>query len=631
MTRGCEEVKVLSKKIEQLSNSERVDPDWYLRSYPDVAALKMDPAEHYLLYGKLMRRRANAGVKAPPEVPPPAVAYSAAATVPEADFRIFDRGSAGASPENQRRVGALASFPPRRESLRAAVESILPQLDELNIYLNNYDDVPAFLLHPKIRVARSHQAAGDLRDNGKFYALPEGSDAYIFTLDDDIIYPPDYVTEMIRHIELLGRAGIVGVHGVIFPEGEFVDLRQRTVFKFDKASEGRFVDLLGTGTTAWHSSTLKVGLQDFGTTGVCDLWFARKAAGNEIPMYSVPRAERWLQSYMVFQNSLFREARKAPHLYFDVFRKEVLPALERSNVRKRVERHLATGFDHGDLAAVGMGIGRRRCEPVEPPACNEKPKRPQLVHFHIVVNGWNCRDFVESCLRSIASQQFGPYTYEVTLIDDGSNDGTFELLRASNYLPYARLLRIARNSGPAYARHMGIKTVGSPETVVALLDMDDSLEPHALKVVAERYLRNPRCLMTIGNWHDQNGKRNPQSFYSAEEINTRAIRRVREFNATHLRTFRRKLYDAVSEEDLVDAQGKWLETCTDVAIMFPLLDQCWADEVEFIHEPIYRYTRRHSLGTLARFGKSHKEERLEWLRTRAPKPKLNPSGAMAVA
>jgi len=90
----------------------------------------------------------------------------------------------------------------------------------------------------------------------------------------------------------------------------------------------------------------------------------------------------------------------------------------------------------------------------------------------------------------------------------------------------------------------------------------------------------------------------------------------------HLRTFRRRLYDAVEVSDLLDHEGNWLETCTDVALMYPLMDQCRSHEVTFIDEPIYRYTRKHGTGTLARFGKPHKVERLNWLKSKAPKARL---------
>jgi glycosyltransferase involved in cell wall biosynthesis len=214
------------------------------------------------------------------------------------------------------------------------------------------------------------------------------------------------------------------------------------------------------------------------------------------------------------------------------------------------------------------------------------------------------------------------------LIDDGSDDGTYEKLAASAILPCARLIHINQNMGPAHARHVGISAITNPDTIVVLVDMDDALEPQALRVVANRYQSNPRCLMTVGNWRDQNGRLNPQNFYTADELNNQRIREVECFNATHLRTFRRKLYDAIREEDLLDQQGRWLETCTDVALMYPLLDQCWADEVEFISEPIYRYNRQHCNGTLARFGKLHKAERLAWLKSKRPKERFNSHDAI---
>lgn len=558
------------------------------------------------------------------------------------DFPQLDRPfTLGAKAQNaspslaQRRIGAMASFPPRLESLDASMASILPQLDELILYLNEYEDIPAFARHPKVRVIRSQDAAGDLRDNGKFYDLPTTDDAYVFTLDDDLIYPPDYVARMIHQIEMLDRSSVVGLHGVIFPPGEFSQLSERTVFHFGRKTPGHFVDLLGTGTTAWHSSTFKPTLEQFASKGVCDLWFASAAAAQAVPLYAVPRTDNWVREHSKFDQSLWREAVTQPQGYFDVYNQHVAPVLEKGLIRRRMEAHLARGYDADTLVAAGIELRElpqertRALIPTRKPVdCRPTPYAPSSVapeeplHFHIVVNGWNCREYVDACLRSIAGQLPGPFTYEATLIDDGSTDGTFEALANASVLPDARIVRIAENAGPAHARHVGIRDIQDPEAIVVLVDMDDALERHALKVVAQSYLQNPHCLMTIGNWHDQDGKRNPQGFYSAQELDRQTIRDVDLFNATHLRTFRRKLYDAIQDEDLFDQNGRWLETCTDVGLMYPLLDQCWSDEVDFIHEPIYRYTRKHSTGTLARFGKPHKVERLAWLKAKPPKPRL---------
>lgn len=235
----------------------------------------------------------------------------------------------------QRCIGSMASYPERRESLRLALPHLLKQLDELVLYLNDYDEIPDFCYHPKLTVILGGTALGDLRDNGKFYRLPVDDDSYVFTLDDDIIYPEDYVRRMVHYIEVLDRKAVVGVHGVDFADGDFSELKQRAVRAFWKESSGAFVDLLGTGTTAWHSSALKPVLQDFATKGVCDLWFARIATASRIPLFSVPRESSWLLKIEGSDESLWAEANERPDGYFSVWKSQLAPLIR--SVRLRVQ------------------------------------------------------------------------------------------------------------------------------------------------------------------------------------------------------------------------------------------------------------------------------------------------------
>lgn len=255
----------------------------------------------------------------------------------------------------QRRVGAMASFPPRRDALAEAISTILPQIDTLVLYLNNYEDIPDFVQDPKIRVIRSQEAAGDLRDNGKFYDLPEDNSSYIFTFDDDLLYPTDYVARMIHNIEMLNRSSVVGLHGVVFPEkSKFTRLSQRLVSHFLHAQQGHFVDLLGTGTTAWHSSIFKPSYKHFGTTGVCDLWFAALTAQKGIPLFSVPREAHWLRLYKVFDENLFHETRDAPQNYFDIYSRVVAPAQKQGATRLSKEAEMAKLYSKDVLKAADV-------------------------------------------------------------------------------------------------------------------------------------------------------------------------------------------------------------------------------------------------------------------------------------
>ena len=256
----------------------------------------------------------------------------------------------------QRRIGTMASFPMRRANLRVTLDRILPQLDELRLYLNGYDAVPDFCRHEKIRVTLGANAQGDLRDNGKFHDLPRGEDAYIFTLDDDLVYPEDYVARMVHFVEMLDRRAVVGVHGVIYPQGPLERITDRTVIRFRKASPGAFVDLLGTGTAAWHASAFAPDLSAFETAGVCDLWFATAAARAGLPMFAVPREEGWMTDQTIQGTSLFNEAVADRTGYLEVYETHLRPALRGGAVRLDAERRLASAYSEATLAAAGIAL-----------------------------------------------------------------------------------------------------------------------------------------------------------------------------------------------------------------------------------------------------------------------------------
>jgi hypothetical protein len=194
-------------------------------------------------------------------------------------------------------TASLASIPRRVRGLSAVVRSLLPQVDRLCVYLNNYEDVPAFLNNPKIQVARS-QDHGDLRDNGKFFFMDESSPGYRFTVDDDIHYPPDYVAYCLAKLQQYDQGAVVGFHGRILPPvvSRFFNREDTQVFSFDRSLVAdRQVHVLGTGTVAYHSTALRIGLRDFETTGMADLWFAAHAQEQHVPMIAVARPAGFLR------------------------------------------------------------------------------------------------------------------------------------------------------------------------------------------------------------------------------------------------------------------------------------------------------------------------------------------------
>lgn len=186
----------------------------------------------------------------------------------------------------------IASFPPRRKQLKQVVRSLIDQVDLVFVYLNQYDEVPDFLKHPRIIVELGGK---DLRDNGKFHFASIIPDGYCVTADDDIIYPKDYVETLIRKIEIYGRKACVGLHGTVFAKPFVSYFEGRRVLHFRQSLDrDRVVDQLGTGTFAFHTSLWRPSSEAWPDTGMVDAWVAVEARKKLIPLISIERKKAWL-------------------------------------------------------------------------------------------------------------------------------------------------------------------------------------------------------------------------------------------------------------------------------------------------------------------------------------------------
>ena len=191
----------------------------------------------------------------------------------------------------------VASIPSREASLQHVVERLLPQARRIGVYLNGYDRVPRFLRRRRIVVARS-QDQGDLRDNGKFFFLSRSDSRYYATVDDDLIYPHDYLQRLVACLNEAEQRAAVGVHGAIYPSpiGELFD--PRYLFHFaDPTPHVMPVHLLGTGTALFDQSDWKLDSSEFGRPGMADVWFAAAAAKRNAGLFVTRRIRNWVSEF----------------------------------------------------------------------------------------------------------------------------------------------------------------------------------------------------------------------------------------------------------------------------------------------------------------------------------------------
>lgn len=189
------------------------------------------------------------------------------------------------------RIG-IATMTGRETGLESVLQSLTPQADEIMVYLNGMDTVPDNLT----RYSNVRFFVGpDYTDRAKFLFL-DGFSGYYLTCDDDIKYPPYYVSHIVDAIERYGKSAIVGWHGTLFnPEFEdYYDKTSRTTYTYySSLAEDTPVHLLGTGAVGMHTSTMPVGFEDFREPNTADIWLALKAQNLGVPMVALAHGRNW--------------------------------------------------------------------------------------------------------------------------------------------------------------------------------------------------------------------------------------------------------------------------------------------------------------------------------------------------
>ncbi|WP_421158246.1 hypothetical protein [Aeromonas dhakensis] len=115
-------------------------------------------------------------------------------------------------------TAAMATYPAREHIYLDAVNSIIDQVDILYIYFNGYENIPDEILHhaKKEKIEYIISPRSTLRASGKFSwigTIP----GFHLTIDDDIIYPSDYVSGLVNEARAIDDENIIiGVHGSIF-------------------------------------------------------------------------------------------------------------------------------------------------------------------------------------------------------------------------------------------------------------------------------------------------------------------------------------------------------------------------------------------------------------------------------
>lgn len=202
------------------------------------------------------------------------------------------------SQSKERVTVGIASIKSREMCLEKTINSLISQADELHIYLNDYEKVPAFVQNnPKIKFYLG-KIYKDRGDTGKYFGLDKVESGYYFSCDDDLIYPPNYVEQTINYLKSAENRVIATYHGAILKPGilsnYYRDRKQVHYSTFQRVAIP--VHIGGTGVMAFHVKHFRPDISRFKHPNMADIWVGIQAQELKIPIMCAPRPLNWIRA-----------------------------------------------------------------------------------------------------------------------------------------------------------------------------------------------------------------------------------------------------------------------------------------------------------------------------------------------
>jgi hypothetical protein len=183
----------------------------------------------------------------------------------------------------------------RIDSLVKTLESIINQCDEINVALNSTEGgLPPILYHHKINLFFTDNSKGDAF---KFLRL-SNSDGYFLTIDDDLIYPPNYVEYLIKRCKDYNNSKVITLHGRSFSKFPINSYYKSATEKYSclkKVKNDVKVQFGGTGVMCFHTSLMKIPIEYFRYANMADIWVGKYCFLKNIDIICLKHDEGYIK------------------------------------------------------------------------------------------------------------------------------------------------------------------------------------------------------------------------------------------------------------------------------------------------------------------------------------------------
>ena len=296
---------------------------------------------------------------------------------------------------------AMCTQPHRKNTMLNVVKSLLPQCDRMCICFNGYDEIPKEL--PKSDklvcvLAGDRKQYPDLGCLNKMLWVGDYP-GYYATVDDDLIYPSNYIAELKKKVDYYNGESICSYHGkqFVIDNGRIISDKYKLYYYYDRQEQDVLCTIGGMGVAMMNP-------QKLGITKNLYLNYPKNYGDDEIT--AIYAAEHSIKIFRVANPNVL-----------------VKPS---------------------DDAFTGMWTDKRSRDERMQFLLNYSNWKDYKNHandtfFRIIIPTYNTSNFIKRCLDSIKSQTFSDY--KVIVVDDNSTDKhiTEKVCKEYDFVQYVQM------------------------------------------------------------------------------------------------------------------------------------------------------------------------------------------------
>lgn len=216
------------------------------------------------------------------------------------------------------------------------------------------------------------------------------------------------------------------------------------------------------------------------------------------------------------------------------------------------------------------------------------------MRINIITPFYNVEKWISKNIEMLKQQTHTDF--RCVLVDDLSTDKSFDVCR--DIINNDQRFILIKNKEKKYALKNIIDSINilglSDEEIIVTIDGDDWLYDKFVLEKVNKIYEIKKILLTYGNYLNYpTNTLGHCSPYPKHVIDNNSYRQDN-WRASHLRTFKYKLWKNIKQEDFLDEEAKFLDVTWDLAFMFPMLEMS-GGKFHCFREPLYVYNRQNDI------------------------------------